>query len=599
MRRTVATVVFTTMVMACGGGSDDAGGVPDGTASMASAPDGDSTSDDAIGESVGGDDLETLLNSEPVYADLILDGSTRVEAEIVATSGGELTTTSATGDVYTLIIPPNALPFDEVVSLTAAAGDDVSGVDIAPDGLQLRGVAVIEIVPAAPFDGAQPVWWDGTGELNRPVAAAGDDGVIRFVTDHFSGYGTAAPDSTIPAPTAIDESMGRLRQLLSEVARQQTRGDSGDFSGAEAELAKLWKSYVKPLLKSAKGSGCGANQIFRETVRFMAMVQVLGFEQLDNASQTELDAQVDVLYEEMKNCARQECAAGKLEAPAHMLKAVSIGQLFGSAKAETEGSDILQEVVGSGATSPWAKCRMFDAFLSVKMNWDLRLAVPEFTNLNGVSIGKGVLMPGNDGHSGDIGTYETSSGMADFVSRNGSMLLTGIAKGFGALMGVDPGDQKVSCTESSSNRGLVNVSLSWDSGTYPLATIKPLSSPITVTCTSNAGTETSALPNPAYLLLTLDPNTQTQSDVFQHQFTAADLWPSAGLSSTPLGFQWKELIDVQPLIVADGEVDFSRRADTSVTLKLILGSTHSPRDQVPAPDGLIPPSQGLVPLAGS
>lgn len=584
MRRGVVALVVCSLLAGCAGSSEPSGS-------------GDSGSEVTVDSDVT-DTVAPPVNADPVYADLVLDGSTRVEAEIVAAAGGELTTTSAAGDVYTLIIPPNVLPFDEVVSLTAAAGDDVSGVDIAPDGLQLGGLVVVEVVPATPLDGAQPVWWDGTGELNRPVAAAGDDGVIRFVTDHFSGYGTAASGAATPAPTAIDESMGRLRQLLSEVAKQQIRGESGDYSNAEAELAKLWKSYVKPLLKSAKGSGCGANQIFRETVRFLWMVQILGFDQLDNDAQTELNAQVDVLYGEMKNCARQECAEGKLEAPAHMLKAVTMGQLFGSAKAEAEGMDILKEVVGSGVTSPWAKCRVFDAFLSVKMNWDVRLVVAEFSNLNGVSVGKGVLLPGKDGHSGDIGTYETGSGVADFVSRNGSMLLTGIGKGFGAVVGVDPGEQKVTCSETSTNRGLINVSLTWKSGPLPLATIKPLSSPISVTCTSNAGTETSAFPNPAYLLLTLDPDTQSQKDFIEHQFTEAELWPSANLSSVPLGFQWKEVIDIQPLIAADGGSDFSRRADTSVTLKLTLGSTHSPKEQVPSSDGLIPPSQGLVPLPG-
>jgi hypothetical protein len=592
MRRFTGLLVVCAVLSNCGGSGSSGGG----ESKPANSSDGDTEVSSDAGVSTT---VITDILSAPVYADLVLDGSSRAETTITAVDGGEMTITSPSGDFFALRIPPGALPFDTMVSMTAASSDSIIGVDIQPDGLRLNGLAIIEMTPIAPVADSEPVWWDGTGEVNRPVAAIGDDGVVRFITDHFSGYGTAGAGAPLPAPTPIDEAMGRIRGAFSEAVDRESVEGVSDLSKIEAELKTLWESYVKPLLRSSKGSGCGAIRIFSETVRLWQMIQQFSFEKLNNSIYPEFYAQVDVLFREQKTCARQECSEGKLEAPFHMVTALRFGEIYDSTAAFKEQSDILAEVFLSGVTSPWVKCRAFDAFLSVDMNWDIRMLGPEFTNLHGISVGKGVLLPVSSGHSGDIGSYEMGSGMADFVARNGSMLLTGIAKGFGAVVGVDPGNQKVSCTESSSNHGLVNVSLSWESGTYPLATIKPLSSPITVTCASIAGTETSSLPNPAYLLLTLDPISQTQGDAFRHQFTKAELWPSATLSSVPLGFQWKERIDVQPLIAAEGDSDFSRRADTAVTFRLILGSTHSPRDQVPSTSGLIPPSQGLSPLAGS
>lgn len=575
-RLTIGTVALLVMV-ACSGSSGGS------TSSEGSTPSDGSTA--TTDESTGDDAIDSVISADPIYADLVIDGSTRVASEI-GPDGGELETTSANGDNFRLIIPAGVLSEEVEISMSATSNDAISGVNIEPDGLPLNGVGFVEMTPATTVGGAESVWWDGTGEIRRPVASLGDDGVLRFVISHFSGYGQASSSSPAPAPTPIDDMFARIR---SELSKAIARGvlDGEELKNVEAELRATWKEYLKPLLKTGSKAGCGARNILSETIRLDAAVQTLGFDELDGEIQEELNKQLEPIYESMKNCARQECSEGKTEAPMHMLSAIQIGQLFGLSKAENEGTSIMQEVFLSGVKSPWVRCRAFDASLSIDMTWEFRLMTPDFSTLRGVSSGKGVLEPIEGGHSGDIGTWEIGSGVADFVSKNGSMLLTGLSMVFGG------GEQNVSCSESSSNRGLVRVSLSWNSGELPLAKLEPLSSPMTVSCSSAAGSSSGDFPNPAFLLLTFDPATEGFKSSFEHQFTEKELWPSGGLSSVPLGFHWNELIDVQPLIAADGGGDMSRRADTKVSLKLLLASSHSPRQNVPPSDGLVPTSQGL------
>ncbi|MFM9037757.1 MAG: hypothetical protein ACKOJ9_08750 [Actinomycetota bacterium] len=577
MKRLAIGTAALLVLVACSGSS----GGP--TTSDVSTPSDGSTA--TTNQSIGEDSIDSVISAEPIYADLVIDGSTRITSEI-GPEGGELKTTSANGDIFRLIIPAGALSENVEISMSATSNDAISGVNIEPDGLPLNDVGFVEMTPATTVDGATSVWWDDTGEIGRPVATLGDDGVLRFVISHFSGYGQSSPSSPTPAPTPIDDALARIR---SELSKAISKGvfDGEELKNVEAELRATWKSYLMPLLKTGSKAGCGARNILSETVRLDAVVQTLGLDELDGEIQEELQKQLDPIYESMKNCARQECSEGKTEAPMHMLSAVQIGQLFGSSKAESEGMAIMREVFLSGVKSPWVRCRAFDVSLSVDMTWEFRLATPEFSTLRGVAAGNGVLEPVEGGHSGDIGTWETGSGMADFGSKNGSLLLTGLSMALGG------GEQNVSCSESSSNRGLVRVSLAWNAGDLPLAKLEPLSSPMTVSCSSAAGSSSFDFPNPAFLLLTFDPATQGFKSSFDHQFTENELWPSGGLSSVPLGFRWNELIDVQPLIVADGDGYFSRRADTKVSLKLLLASTHSPRQNVPPSDGLVPTSQGL------
>ncbi|NDE58132.1 MAG: hypothetical protein EB010_01760 [Acidimicrobiia bacterium] len=552
-RLAIGTAALLVMV-SCSGSSGGSTTSDGSTPSDGSTATSNESTDDAV--------IDSVISADPIYADLVIDGSTRVASEI-GPDGGELLTTSANGDSFRLIIPAGALSENVEISMSASSNDAISGVNIEPDGLPLNGVGFVEMMPATTVDGATSVWWDGTGEIGRPVASLGDDGVIRFAISHFSGYGQST--SSAPAPTPIDDALARIRSELSKAISKGVL-DGTELQNVEAELRATWKSYLKPLLKTGSKAGCGARNILNETVRLDAVVQILGFDELDGEIQEELQKQLDPIYESMKNCARQECSEGKTEAPMHMLSAVQIGQLFGSSKAENEGMSVMQEVFLSGVKSPWVRCRAFDASLSFDMTWEFRLMTPDFSTLHGVSVGKGVLEPVEGGHSGDVGTWEIGSGVADFASKNGSMLLTGLS------MMVGGGEQNVSCSESSSNRGLVRVSLSWNTGDLPLAKLEPLSSPITVSCSSAAGSSSGDFPNPAFLLLTFDPATEGFKSSFEHQFTEKELWPSGGLSSVPLGFHWNELIDVQPLIAADGGGDINRRADTKVSLKLLLAS---------------------------
>lgn len=588
MRRTVATVVFTTMVMACGGGSDDSGGVPDGTASMASAPDGDSTSDDAIGESVDGDDLETLLNSEPVYADLILDGSTRVEAVVTVVDGGELTTTSANGDVFRVMVPPGALPVDTVISLTAASDGVVSGVDIEPDGLPLNELTVVEMTPASGVDYVDLVWWNGTGELHRPLAAVGDDGVIRFVTDHFSGYGASTTVQPVVEGT-VDQVIRKYQPEITEAAKRASTGDSSFSTLQESisgQLEAVWRKHLLPMVKNVGTSECRAEGIYRESYKILQQAQLFGIDGLDEWIQRELTKYADDFYSAAKSCARKECGEGNLNAPSRMVRAVSMGQVVGSTAALNFAMSDLEEIYGGGATSFWARCRVFDVFLSVSSRWEFGDQTFGAT-LQGTSAGKGAIEPSADGSYGTIGTYEGGSGWADFTSRFGTTLMTGLT----SLIAGQLTERNVSCVESSSGRGQVKVTLKWPEAGPPKVTLEPLGAPIRVTCSSDMETSSGDLPNPAYLLLTLDAVTESWKSTIEHQFTPAEYWPFG--YGAPIGFLWNQTIDFLPIVGGDG---LTRVAEARVYLKVVLGAPNAPRTNVPSAEGLVPTSQGMTPV---
>lgn len=119
-RLTIGTVALLVMV-ACSGSSGGS------TSSEGSTPSDGSTA--TTDESTGDDAIDSVISADPIYADLVIDGSTRVASEI-GPDGGELETTSANGDNFRLIIPAGVLSEEVEISMSATSNDAISGVNI-------------------------------------------------------------------------------------------------------------------------------------------------------------------------------------------------------------------------------------------------------------------------------------------------------------------------------------------------------------------------------------------------------------------------------------------------------------------------------------
>ena len=567
MRRLLGVVLVGALCVGCSSGS--AGRDQDRPSSSDVDVD-DVTSTSPVSSSDGSNadqvsdtsaNIDRILRADPVYADLTLDYSTYVEHDVIATEGGEITTISPEGDTFTLVIPPDALLGDTSVSLTIASNESIIGVNIEPDGVFLRKPAVIHVDTEKTTNDRTPVWWDGTGEINRAASTVGEGSDVDIHTGHFSGYGLANGDAPLPEKSPMD---------------------SLDPTSMEG----IYTSYLSPLLSKSQKSGCASHRIIDDSVRFLLSTERFGLSELEERVRAKMDKQGENLYSSMKDCAREKCSKGDDSAPVKMIGAVAKAQALGlSAVAETEGLEIAQEVLLGGPTSPWARCREFAVTMGATMNWSIRFVSPTFTDISSHSIGQGVLLPNEKGHSGDVATMETTSGMVEYSIREGNLVMDGLE----ALLSA--ADLDVACSQNSANRGVVGVSLTWNQEGLPLATFEPLSSIVTWNCSYNGKSFPVSGPHLAYVLMTLDPVSLSSSATFDHQFSKAELWPSTQWSNTPIGFMWAEKVDRMPEVVADGASDMIRRADTQIMVKIILRSTHSPEGEAPSRDGLVPSSQ--------
>lgn len=87
---------------------------------------------------------------------IVSQESARASSATISNLGGVVTATASSGTLYSLSIPPGALPGDTLITLTpiaATAGLPFSGPSVAvrmqPSGLQLDRPAILEITPAA------------------------------------------------------------------------------------------------------------------------------------------------------------------------------------------------------------------------------------------------------------------------------------------------------------------------------------------------------------------------------------------------------------------------------------------------------------------
>jgi hypothetical protein len=155
----------------------------------------------------------------PLDLALTVDAARAVQATI-GPAGGMFTAEGASGDRYTLAIPPGALLAETRIAIwpvAAAAGlpegaGPFSGVVLEPEGLELARTGWLEITPARPIPPASRALWGfyGAGADARPEFGwPGADDRIVIPLDHFSGAGVSIADR-------IDLGLDRWRQRFVE-----------------------------------------------------------------------------------------------------------------------------------------------------------------------------------------------------------------------------------------------------------------------------------------------------------------------------------------------------------------------------------------------
>lgn len=519
--------------------------------------------------------IDEIVDVEPEPTTIRLLGNGTF-VDVVAAEGAVLTTTGPDGTSYELDVPPNVLPYDTVLSLTPAEGEGIVGVAIEPDGLMLNDVATLTLTPP---DGAEPgraLWWDGFGVVGPAIAPTTASNEMIFLLAHFSGYGHGTAPGTGPAPTPLDDWAATTAQYTGEAALGGEMSDV-DMQILEDQAEAVWSSYVKPLLERGVKT-CGAHRALQETMRFVVITQSLGLDIGDVASDEMHKKAVDA-YGSMKKCAKQECEAGNVDAAAMMLRAVNVAQHFGVEEAIEEGMAIFQEVLGTGMSSPWVKCRILTMSMHVKGTTTGTFFGATPTTVVSQAMALGRLDPGPDGQTGEVGMWLTGTGYDDGTELSGF---------FSVFMGQAPMDGLTSCTGGSFPRGYVEAKVTWDDDNLPTLEFSPMVSKVSVKC---AKLDPVLSPFGGFYFAGVPASVAAGEAVrsLTHRFTAAEAWPTssgAGGRLVALGYRWRETTDLAPLFRQQG-INFYSVAETQFDVKIGLGSANSPVIPSPGPSGLV------------
>lgn len=148
--------------------------------------------------------LQWTLAYTPVSAGphVIGQDDTRAATVHVGPAGATLTTTSATGAVYTLAIPADAVPSGTAISITPVhdianlplTDGLVAAVRIHPDGLQLQRPATLTIEMPGPFDASTLLGFlfDDAGTTFEVLPAIALGSRLTIAVKHFSTAGVAS-----------------------------------------------------------------------------------------------------------------------------------------------------------------------------------------------------------------------------------------------------------------------------------------------------------------------------------------------------------------------------------------------------------------------
>ena len=216
---------FVSLLVACGGGSEDAA-VPAG-----------------IGASV------------------TLDAS-RAVSDSIGSEGGVLVATASSGITYTLTIPPGALPVPTKITLTPikdqqhlpVSGGFAAGADFQPAGLQFAQPVRFSATPLpAPAAGMQliAITFEGDGNALGLAPQANGNGTSTTLLTHFSGasfvFGTTADLDLLARQAAIGVASQAFLNQLGGLGPIAPPGNP-----AALPILKAWfRSVVLPELQGA------------------------------------------------------------------------------------------------------------------------------------------------------------------------------------------------------------------------------------------------------------------------------------------------------------------------------------------------------------
>lgn len=206
----------------------------------------------------------------------------------VDSAGGVITTTGRDGTRYTLHVPAGALdsptqitvtPLDRLEALPLSGGFAV-GVDFAPDGLEFRRPAELEIVPGSATGPGHLVGFSMTSESFRlkPAWPSGD--TLRLVIGHFSGAGAATGTSeevnalASQPGSAAEAAEAAIAEALANAAAGGSHPDPAELA---AHLAAWYDNVVAPGLASGSGSAEAAIAAF---LKWWGNASLLGVDEL-------------------------------------------------------------------------------------------------------------------------------------------------------------------------------------------------------------------------------------------------------------------------------------------------------------------------------
>jgi hypothetical protein len=240
----------------------------------------------------------------------------RTSTAVIGAEGGTIKATAEDGTTYELVIPPDALDFDETISITpvsSAAGLPLSNgmagaVILEPAGIVFYEPATLFITPSATPAGEMTLGfaYDGTGEefhlqllldettatgylpdsvslLNATALIANaSSGTLKLSVPSTRGYGAGAGSAQdvanrLKAPRPTDP-MDNFDEQLIELGNGERLPLMG-MAELKEQLSQTFNDSILPLLKAAASDPALADKAFLAYDRWLAYVNEFGLYQ--------------------------------------------------------------------------------------------------------------------------------------------------------------------------------------------------------------------------------------------------------------------------------------------------------------------------------
>ena len=237
--------------------------------------------------------------ANPLKITLELDAGLASSATISAVNGGTLNATGADGTAYSLVIPPNALAQDTLITMTPVksitdlsfSGGLGGAVRFEPEGLYFYKEAILSITPVKniPIENQIMFGFDSNGSdvhLAMPVVSSN---AIQIRLEHFSGAGVgngvSAEKAAIynrMADSAENRLTSEMADALSRERQRQLLGiDNGEDVTATMTyaLSRYENDVLKPRMKAAmstSGTCADAKRAIQSLLGWERQRQLLG-----------------------------------------------------------------------------------------------------------------------------------------------------------------------------------------------------------------------------------------------------------------------------------------------------------------------------------